>query len=188
MPAKELFIKKVNYRISPAGIKCDMNLGELHSFAQEILNPVRAIATEKELTQMNIKQLKHGIAADDETAIKVKIGSFTCPAATGNYSVTGVGFKPRYVEFMAGVVSDIGAYNNHGWMDYNGNQGAISSAVGAATHESRGAQYQSACIYFRNYPGEIVLAATFVSMNSDGFTINFVNTNATITIMWKCVR
>jgi hypothetical protein len=43
-----------------------MNLGELHSFAQEILNPVRAIATEKELMQSNIKQLNANVDNADK--------------------------------------------------------------------------------------------------------------------------
>ena len=32
--------------------------------------------------------------------INVKISSFTCPGVTGDYSVTGVGFQPRYVDFL----------------------------------------------------------------------------------------
>ncbi|MBA7547789.1 hypothetical protein ES705_40225 [subsurface metagenome] len=55
---KELFIKRVSYRISPEGIKCSMELGELYlPLEQEILNILRDLKNEKELLQANIKQL-----------------------------------------------------------------------------------------------------------------------------------
>jgi len=55
---KELFIKRVNYRISSQGIKCDLELGELYlPLEQEILNILRDLKNEKELLQANVKQL-----------------------------------------------------------------------------------------------------------------------------------
>lgn len=55
---KELYIKRVNYKISPQGIKCDLELGELYlPLEQEILNLLRDLKNEKELLQANIKQL-----------------------------------------------------------------------------------------------------------------------------------
>jgi hypothetical protein len=133
---------------------------------------------------------KHGVATKEDTAIKVKIGYFTCPASTGNYSVTGVGFKPRYVEFIVGIMGErtTDIYYSLGWMDYNGNQGAIGFGIsGAATtlfHSNMGAGVITIPI-----PGDtFYVGATYVSMNNDGFTINFNTVNTSFGIYWKVVR
>lgn len=55
---KELYIKRVNYKISSQGIRCDMELGKLYlPMTEEILNLLRDLKNEKELQQANIKQL-----------------------------------------------------------------------------------------------------------------------------------
>jgi hypothetical protein len=123
-----------------------------------------------------------------EEGIKVKIGSFTCPGSTGNYSVTGVGFKPRCVEFMAGYASENLAYFSRGWMDYNGNQGALTTAIQATTHLSAGGHTQSYCIKHIQVETSNLILATYVSMDSDGFTINFTNVTTAFTLMWKAER
>jgi len=130
---------------------------------------------------------KHGVATKEDTAIKVKVGAFVCPGSTGNYSVTGVGFKPRYVEFFVSRHLEGVALICHGWMDYNGNQ--ASQSIGFSTvpagHSSCNATY---CISFENQNGILFMRAVYVSMNSDGFTINFDTVNANYTIYWKAVR
>jgi len=120
--------------------------------------------------------------------IQVKIGSFTCPAATGNYSVTGVGFKPRYVEFMwTPTAYPTGIYLGSGWVDYNGNQGTIGCG-----YETSSSAYTSnrsdACIFNPNQSGVIILKASYVSMDSDGFTIIFSNVDTYFKLYWKAVR
>jgi len=122
-----------------------------------------------------------------EEGIKVKIGSFTCPAATGNYSVTGVGFKPRYVEFMVGKHSTVDVYAGMGWMDYNGDMRTISWTSAATENASH--IISDKCIGIINGTASSwLVSGVYVSMNNDGFTINFVSINTSFTIGWKAVR
>lgn len=119
-------------------------------------------------------------------AINVKIGSFTCPAATGNYSVTGVGFKPRYVEFFINR-STVGFVDfGHGWMDYNGNQNIQSFTIASGVYRNN--FLTDRCLYIVSDSGGILVNASFVSMNSDGFTINFTVTDINLGVAWKAVR
>ena len=129
----------------------------------------------------------HG-SADDETAIKVKIGSFTCPAATGNYTVTEVGFKPRVVEFIVGKYSTTDNYYSIGWMDYNGNQRMIGGGTSGATTTLFKTNTGTGIITIPAPGDSYYVSATYVSMDSDGFTINFSNVNTGFTISWKAVR
>lgn len=130
--------------------------------------------------------LKHGIAADDETAIKVKIGSFTCPAETGNYSVTGVGFKPRVVIFFVGRNSYTTIFNGQGWMDYSGNQGTMAWSTDLANAQQW--KMTDACVLITKVTNGHQLVGSYVSMDTDGFTINFTITHIGFTIFWKAVR
>jgi len=125
--------------------------------------------------------------AELEEGIKVKVGSFTCPADTGNYSVTGLGFKPRYVDFMIGMEATAYSITANGWMDYNGNQGAVSTS-GINTGAEYCERSITRCLHVVDTVGSIFIYATFVSMNNDGFTINFGAVNVTYTIMWKACR
>jgi len=131
--------------------------------------------------------LKHGIATDDETAIKVKIGSFNCPAGTGNYSVTGIGFKPRYVEFMTTWVIALLRLGT-GWVDYNGNQGATVIASYIAGGTAYSSISSGKCIWLINQVGIDLLVGIYVSMDNDGFTVNFLTTNSIYKVNWKAVR
>jgi len=130
--------------------------------------------------------LKHGISTDDQTAIKVKIGFFPCPGPVGQYSISTIGFKPRYVEFKA-VRSIIGsAQTGFGWMDYNGNQGAWASTV---VHPDQATYYRNDfCLIAIDQYQNWEIGASFVSMNSNGFTINFEYTNTGFYILYKAVR
>lgn len=137
---------------------------------------------------LHAADLKHGISADEDTAIKVKIGSFTCPGSTGNYSVTGVGFKPRYVEFMVGKYSTTDCYYSIGWMDYNGNQRMIGGAIAGAATTLFKTNTGTGVITIPTPGDSYYVGATYVSMNNDGFTINFATVNTGFTISWKATR
>ncbi len=121
-----------------------------------------------------------------EEGIQVKVGSFTCPGSTGNYSVTGVGFKPRYVEFTMMRTIANSARSGIGWMDYNGNQG---SSAWASDGTNANTEYSVAsCLLVINDVGTTVIQSAYVSMNSDGFTKNFTTVDTTYKILWKAVR
>lgn len=119
--------------------------------------------------------------------ISVKVGSFACPASTGYKKVTGMGFKPRIVEFKIGMEATTYSITADGWMDYNGNQGATSTA-GLATGAEYCERSITRCLHAVATDGSIYIYATFVSMDSDGFTINFGAVNEAYTVNWKAVR
>lgn len=123
---------------------------------------------------------------DEETAIKVKIGSFTCPAATGNYSVTGIPFKPRCIEFFVGRDESDTIYECFGRIDYTGNQHVLSS--GSKDDRQRSMVETNKCLFVIDGLGDALLSATYISMNDDGCTINFAIVDTSFTILWKAVR
>lgn len=121
-----------------------------------------------------------------QRGIRVNVGSFACPTETGNYSVTGVGFKPRVVTFISGKDSVSRAQMGHGWMDYNGN--SFSVTIGSQDDEQQTEVSATYCIYEKSYAGVDVIKAKFVSMDNDGFTLEFVTVGTDYLIGYKTVR
>lgn len=114
----------------------------------------------------------------------VFVGSLTCPASTGNQSVTGVGFQPNLIIFLAPPSDTATADGLHG--DAHAVGVAVDSthrwAMGGSDigggydHGSTGH-----CIRYADGSGTITLGADFVSHDADGFTINWGNvTNGVI--------
>lgn len=106
-------------------------------------------------------------------AQRFKIGTFTI-SATGSKVVTGVGFKPGYVEFAyLPASSGSNTAMGRGAMDSAGNQwcwiGAIDDGVGASQNSAT-----DGCIGLPASftAGTFNTKAAFTSMDSDGFTIN----------------
>jgi hypothetical protein len=102
------------------------------------------------------------------------------PAATGNQSVTGVGFQPDAV-FHFGMYSNTsGAHNDvtsvyhFGAMDAAGNQWAnyVFAQDAVATTNTARVQRTDKCIVGLGSQSTLLTAATFVSMDADGFTVN----------------
>jgi len=112
-------------------------------------------------------------------ALSVKSGSFEFPTSTGNHSVTGVGFQPKFVLFWG---TSIGASfgNNGGAVLFVGAAASSSErwACGVndgdayATSNSYRFSENDECIQVRQASGAIAEEADFVSMDADGFTIN----------------
>ena len=124
----------------------------------------------------------------DNVGVYSMVGSFTCPAAGGNYSVIGLKFKPRYVDFFISYQAGhaTACYLGVGWMDYNGNQGAASiSSLDDTQVTEEAANF---CIRMRNYLAVDDVRTAFVSMDSDGFTINFGVTHIAYRVHWKAVK
>ncbi len=115
--------------------------------------------------------------------IEVALGTFTCPGATGNYSVTGLGFEPRLVEFKIGKSST--DYGGHGWMDYNGNQASFAIDIDGA---NKIACDNAKTVQATNFGVINYVVGAYVSMDVDGFTINFIAVDVGYTIYWKAIR
>lgn len=131
-----------------------------------------------------------GFVPSAQAALDYKKGTFNKTTATGNQSVTGVGFQPKAIIFYhtgqaaEGFAAHIAA--GYGFAAYDGaayGQAAISAQVGdAQTTSTDGTGYHSAirCIVMiadAANPAATQAEASIVSFNADGFTINW-NKNA----------
>lgn len=115
---------------------------------------------------------------------QVKLGSFACPGTIGNYSVTGIPFKPRLVEFQAGRPSTPSSFAmGIGRMDYEGNQHTISWC--GMDDVQKGKMSDVRCIQVIDLDNSYAIIGIYVSMNDDGFTINFTDVDTDFLIFWK---
>ena len=117
-----------------------------------------------------------------------KVGYFVCPGVTGNYSVTGLGFKPKCIHFYGSKNDGLQTWfhSSQGFADDSGNQN-VSSFVGNYSNTYRGDMKLDHVIYLFSGSGGLQVYATLVSMDADGFTLNFTNTNAAFTIRWQAL-
>lgn len=120
-------------------------------------------------------------------------GTISVPGGTGNQAITGVGFQPKLVKF----------YHNAG--DAISNNSAISTMQGRAKSSSSrsvsyaymrvggadaGASVDTAkCIFAQHYNNGAGAwqnsAADFVSLDSDGFTINWSSVTFSTTVVYE---
>jgi hypothetical protein len=114
-----------------------------------------------------------------------KIGEFSNASSNGNFSVTGVGFQPDAVCIFSSLTAS-GTVSTHdqfniGWATGSSNQGLVSvrDRDGVNTMQSHSYGYNGECI------GQVQATAngatgrgSFVSMDSDGFTINSLEAQA----------
>jgi hypothetical protein len=122
--------------------------------------------------------------------VTAKLNMWVSSTATGNRSITGVGFRPETVlHFYAGAAylgpagtSQFNGIFGLGAMDRNGGQWAtqISDWDGnTTTLTSRGQQTDSAIfMYADGSQAAVTKEASYVSMDNDGFTVNFSAANA----------
>lgn len=115
-------------------------------------------------------------------AFEAKVASFTSLASVGNQPITGVGFQPKFLLFwfnrrgvdgsqgdaIFGVGAAISSTDVRSAGNYAGNN--LTSSNNAAWNQS------TSCIYAAGGSP----AATLVSMDADGFTLNWTNANAMI--------
>jgi hypothetical protein len=125
-------------------------------------------------------------------AVSAKAGSFAQPGSTGNQSQSGFGFQPKVVLFwMSGLTADGSLpHTQFSW-------GAAASSsqrwwVGGDTKDNNTDHSASRrftaghCIGILDpvgTGGTILAEADFVSMDSDGFTINWTTVDATARIV-----
>jgi hypothetical protein len=122
--------------------------------------------------------------------VTAKLKMWVSPTSTGNQGITGIGFRPETVlHFYAGAAytgpvgtSTFNGIFGLGAMDKNGNQ--WSSQVSDwddndTTLASRGQQTDAAIfMYADGSQAAVTKEASFVSMDNDGFTMNFRAANA----------
>jgi hypothetical protein len=123
-------------------------------------------------------------------ALSTKSGVLTCPGSTGNQAITGVGFQPKVVLFwcneraaggggdaviMFGAAVSSSARWVHCMRDHD-NVTLTDGVVGFSN---------SKCISTPNFNDTTVkLDADFVSLDADGFTINWTTVSSGIPVHW----
>lgn len=122
--------------------------------------------------------------------LSVAIGTTNWPTSTGNQAVTGVGFQPSVVWFTAGTdfisgesSTHPGGAISHGWIDQDGRQGCSGwhNRANVTTADNHRYQRTDKCIAVHDSTaGTIVGEAEAVSMDSDGFTINWTTAPAAV--------
>lgn len=132
---------------------------------------------------MSIHSLNSSGANIQGEGTKYATGLFQCPASTGTYSVTGLGFKPKLVQFTTQLSTS----------NYNGigigamtetTQWSNSTMDRNSTGNNTSSYSNSNCIqHISETSGNYVLAA-YSSMDTDGFTVNFSAVNTLFRIMW----
>ncbi|HWO56524.1 MAG TPA: hypothetical protein VNN55_03045 [bacterium] len=118
-------------------------------------------------------------------ALSAASGSLTVPTVTGNQTITGVGFQPKVVLFLAipatadGSVATAAQGFGVGVSSTNRRSSAAASRDNVASSDTAAGIDNSKCIYLMDYAATILCAADLVSMDSDGFTLNWTTANGT---------
>lgn len=125
-------------------------------------------------------------------AFSIKSGTLDVPVATGNQSVTGVGFLPKAVLFYYTLQTADGSGVNFEWGigamtgTGAGNQWAVwaTSLDAAAASDNDSRTSNANCVTAINSSATTILAATYVSFDADGFTINWSVVTSGVDIHW----
>lgn len=114
-----------------------------------------------------------------------KAGTFTANTSTGNQAVTGVGFQPELVLFLHARATALPTAATHfflgvGAMDSAGDQASsfVMSENGAAAANVCVIQQTNTAIVAPTGGMAIDCEGDYVSMDSDGFTVNWTNAPA----------
>ena len=118
--------------------------------------------------------------------VSAKVVDWTMGTAVGNRVVTGVGFQPDVVfhahgghAFTPALGSSIaGGAFGLGVMDFDGDQWAFANWTpdASGTSDTQRGQVTDAALLSFNQTLAVQKRASWVSMNADGFTMNFTNT------------
>ena len=112
---------------------------------------------------------------------------------TGNKSITGLGFRPKTVEFIAMYPDGVGSSNNvpiaNGAMDESGSQwttcGSVRNGNGGSTRSTTSHCLVVYTIAAGGGSDNINLRLNYVSMDDDGFTINCNNSTNAMPVAYK---
>ncbi len=114
----------------------------------------------------------------------VAAGTFAVPDSTGNKSVTGVGFAPQTVMFLVAIdASTSVASMGIGWMTASA-QAAVSTFANESGPQAASDHSSSQCILITNASADDTVAAQYVSLDADGFTVNFTARAAGYDVYW----
>lgn len=133
------------------------------------------------------------LGGSDITNAKVQL--WTSATGTGNQAVTGVGFKPDLaIHALNGLISPVsgtftrfitGAMNKHG-QQYGQ---SLSMSDGANPSDTSRYQQTDACILAQDNSGATVQGqAHYVSMDSDGFTLNWSTALGAVSVISLCLK
>lgn len=101
-----------------------------------------------------------------------KVNQIQAPVATGNQATTGVGFRPRRIDFQAIAPSGTQMFQSDA-VAIPG-QAPICNTISGVGTTFRGATSNNVVDLLDN-TGAIMCRATIVSYDQDGFTLNFSN-------------
>lgn len=118
-----------------------------------------------------------------------KVGVIPASTFTSNgvKSITGVGFKPKYVEFEIMPTSSTSgaAFISSGSMDEGGNQGWTAYAISGSNQSRNSATTGAFAMLTSATSAAVSLGFTYQSMNADGFSINVVASTAQFDVQYK---
>ena len=111
----------------------------------------------------------------------VYLGTYVCPTGTGNDAVTGVGFQPKYLEFQMTRHDQLNELNNSNeagvigtaLIDENTQGAMCCSCDDAASTSITKSVLDNQAVYTLAHSGVVAQEATFVSFDSDGWTLNW---------------
>lgn len=127
----------------------------------------------------------HFVAIGGDDLTNAKVGKFSKKTSTGNQSTTGVGFKPDVI-LMTGVTAttEDTASAHMGFFLGTAKSAASRWCTGGFAKDGAGTsntgrfQRTNRCILQTDEDGAVVSEADFVSMDTDGFTINYSTADA----------
>jgi hypothetical protein len=115
-------------------------------------------------------------------------GSFTCPASTGEYVVTGVGFQPTMLMTFATVANSANSIHNGWGMACESEDGLMQYAMGIRGTEA-GPQMEriragSRCVILPSSTGSETMGLALTSFDPDGFTVDVAVSNTAVDVIW----
>jgi hypothetical protein len=122
------------------------------------------------------------LGGDDITNVFAANGR-SIPGGTGNEAVTGVGFKPDIVFFACNRITTSGSNGTNAEGSFGAAVSSSQQAIlfggapsGQLTMDAKSYSYDGECLGAGNTSAtfDISCRGTFVSMDSDGFTINWL--------------
>lgn len=117
-----------------------------------------------------------------------KQGSFLCPTSAGSFSVTDVGFKPSIVFFFGGAKEDPegggAATDANIWLGVANRAleqwvSTINCITGANPTDATSDFSTTSCILTHTTASAVLFQASIVSIDNNGFTLNFTTAPAT---------
>ena len=114
-----------------------------------------------------------------------KLGSLTQPTSTGSQAVTGVGFQPQAVLFFGGNLAADGTDATYAKLSIGATDGTNQNTIAALGKAGAGSQPKKVvsltdhAIVHATPAATTDATATIVSMDADGFTLNWDAADAT---------